>query len=316
MTDRITTPFTLRVHRRRGHRRHRPHRPPRRRHRRRVRHRRRDRTRAGRCRRRGHPRRARRRARASATAARHRRHHRQQAGARRPARPRRPGLGRGIHRRLGRPAAHPGQQRRGHGLAAEMRTPQGWEMQFATNHLGHFALDHRPAPGAGARAAAPGSCRSAPARTCARRSSSTTSTSTSRPYDPWSAYGQSKTANVLFAVEADQALGRRRDHRQRADARRDPHQPAAPRLRGGAGADARRRRRARRRWKTPEQGAATSVLVGDLAAARGRRRPLFRGLQRGRGRNQPGTRNGVAAYALDPEAAARLWQESVKTLAG
>jgi hypothetical protein len=33
------------------------------------------------------------------------------------------------------------------------------------------------------------------------------------------------------------------------------------------------------------------------------------------GLNQPGTRRGVAAYALDPEAAARLWQVSAETLA-
>jgi hypothetical protein len=64
-----------------------------------------------------------------------------------------------------------------------------------------------------------------------------------------------------------------------------------------------------------EQGAATSVL---LAAS-----PLLDGVS---GRyfdecheaepNQPGVRRGVAAYALDPEAAARLWQVSVETLAG
>ncbi len=34
------------------------------------------------------------------------------------------------------------------------------------------------------------------------------------------------------------------------------------------------------------------------------------------GPNQPGSRRGVAAYALDPAAAARLWQVSVDTLAG
>ena len=55
-------------------------------------------------------------------------------------------------------------------------TPEGWELQFATNHLGHFAL----ALGlhdALATAATRGSCRSAPAGTCAHRSSSRTSTS-------------------------------------------------------------------------------------------------------------------------------------------
>ena len=68
------------------------------------------------------------------------------------------------------------------------------------------------------------------------------------------------------------------------------------------------------RWKTPEQGAATSVL----AAAS----PLLDGIS---GRyfedcNEAGppvdARHGVAAYALDPEAAARLWQVSIDTLAG
>jgi hypothetical protein len=67
-------------------------------------------------------------------------------------------------------------------------------------------------------------------------------------------------------------------------------------------------------WKTVQQGAATSVL---LAAS-----PLLDGVS---GRyfedckeaelHQPGIRRGVAAYALDPGNAARLWQLSVDTLA-
>jgi len=65
-------------------------------------------------------------------------------------------------------------------------------------------------------------------------------------------------------------------------------------------------------WKTPEQG-ATSVL---LAAS-----PLVDGIS---GRyfedcNEAGppvdARHGVAPYALDPDAAARLWQVSIDTLA-
>ena len=68
------------------------------------------------------------------------------------------------------------------------------------------------------------------------------------------------------------------------------------------------------KWKTTEQGAATSVLVATsplLAGVGGR---YFEDCNEA-GRNQPGTRRGVAAYALDPEAAARLWQVSLAMLA-
>ncbi|WP_238412295.1 SDR family NAD(P)-dependent oxidoreductase [Saccharothrix deserti] len=84
--------------------------------------------------------------------------------------------------------------------APETRTSRGWELQLATNHLGHFAL----ATGLhGALAAAEG------ARVVSVSSSGHLFSLvvfddlhfTNRPYDPWLAYGQSKTANVLFAVE-------------------------------------------------------------------------------------------------------------------
>ena len=66
-------------------------------------------------------------------------------------------------------------------------------------------------------------------------------------------------------------------------------------------------------WKTPEQGAATSVL---LAAS-----PLLAGVA-GRyfedcneAEPMQGSRRGVADYALDPEDAARLWEVSEGMLA-
>ncbi len=82
------------------------------------------------------------------------------------------------------------------------RTPrEGWELQFATNHLGHFKLAH--------------GLRGALAAAHHARIVSVSSSAHFRspvifddlffrfmPYDPWAAYGQSKTANVLFAVEA------------------------------------------------------------------------------------------------------------------
>lgn len=82
------------------------------------------------------------------------------------------------------------------------RTAPGWELQFATNHLGHFALANALHD---ALAAANG------ARIVSVSSRGHLRSPVmfddinflERAYDPWLAYGQSKTANVLFAVEAN-----------------------------------------------------------------------------------------------------------------
>jgi hypothetical protein len=68
-------------------------------------------------------------------------------------------------------------------------------------------------------------------------------------------------------------------------------------------------------WKTPEQGAATSVLLAASPLVEGISGRYFEDCNEA-GPNQPGTRRGVAAHALDPEAAARLWTVSNQTLAG
>jgi NAD(P)-dependent dehydrogenase (short-subunit alcohol dehydrogenase family) len=134
-----------------------------------------------------------------------------------------------------------------------------------------------------------------------------------RPYEPWSAYGQSKTANVLFAVEATKrwaddgitanALmpGGIRTGLQRyiSDEELERRRAAA----GGAGL----------KWKAPEQGAATSVLVATSPLLDGIGGRYFEDCNEAE-TGKLSARNGVAEYALDPEAAARLWQVSVKTL--
>jgi NAD(P)-dependent dehydrogenase (short-subunit alcohol dehydrogenase family) len=87
-----------------------------------------------------------------------------------------------------------------------MRTPQGWEMQFATNHLGHFAL----ATGLHPALAAASGARIVSVSSSAHHRSPVVFDDIHflrRPYDPWSAYGQSKTANVLFAVAATKRWG-------------------------------------------------------------------------------------------------------------
>lgn len=85
----------------------------------------------------------------------------------------------------------------------ETRVGPGWEAQFATNHLGHFALTNRlwPALEGGARVVSVSSAghRLSPIRW--------DDVDFAQGYDKWLAYGQSKTANALFAVHLDR-LGR------------------------------------------------------------------------------------------------------------
>ena len=194
-----------------------------------------------------------------------------------------------------------------------MRTPEGWEMQFATNHLGHFALATRLH---GALAAA-GRARVVSVSSSAHLRSPVVFEDIGffeRPYEPWAAYGQSKTANVLFAVEATRrwaaegiTVNALMPGGIRTGLQRYVTDEELERLRrqsGGGGAS----------WKTPEQGAATSVLVATSPLLDGIGGRYFEDCNEA-SLNQPGSRRGVAAYALDTGSAALLWQVSADTLA-
>ncbi|MEV5750232.1 SDR family NAD(P)-dependent oxidoreductase [Actinoallomurus sp. NPDC052308] len=195
----------------------------------------------------------------------------------------------------------------------EMRTPEGWELQFATNHLGHFAL----ATGLHGALAAAGGARVVSVSSRAHLNSPVVFEDIhfrERPYDPWLAYGQSKTANVLFAVEAAKRWpgdgitvnavmpGAIRSNLQRYLTDEELERMLA--RMGGDGPS----------WKTPEQGAATSVLVATSPLLDGVGGRYFEDCQEAEP-SVPGIRRGVAAYAVAPEAAERLWQVSVDTLA-
>jgi hypothetical protein len=67
-------------------------------------------------------------------------------------------------------------------------------------------------------------------------------------------------------------------------------------------------------WTTVEQGAATSVLLAASPLLEGVTGRYFEDCNEADIR-QPGVLRGVAAYALDPDKAARLWQISVAALA-
>jgi NAD(P)-dependent dehydrogenase (short-subunit alcohol dehydrogenase family) len=191
------------------------------------------------------------------------------------------------------------------------RTADGWEMQFATNHLGHFAL----ANGLHPALAAAGGARIVSVSSSAHQRSAVIFDDIHfehRAYEPWAAYGQSKTANVLFAVEgsrrwADDGITINALHPGgiRTNLQRYVSDEVLERMRTTGGPVA--------AWKTPEAGAATSCLVAASPLLDGVSGRYFEDCNEAEP-NQPGSRQGVMAYALDPEAAARLWDVSVATL--
>lgn len=67
-------------------------------------------------------------------------------------------------------------------------------------------------------------------------------------------------------------------------------------------------------WKTIGQGAATSVLLAASPLVAGVTGRYFEDVAEA-GPHQEGTRTGVAAYALDPESAARLRTVSEELIA-
>ncbi|MCK9895941.1 SDR family NAD(P)-dependent oxidoreductase [Frankia sp. AgB32] len=197
-----------------------------------------------------------------------------------------------------------------------LRTPQGWELQFATNHLGHFGLTtglH------GALAAAGGGARVVSVSSSAHHRSPVVFDDIHferRDYDPWAAYGQSKTANVLFAVEASRrwagdgiTVNALMPGGIRTNLQRYITEEELDRMRAAAGAGD-----TELRWKTTEQGAATSVLVATSPLLDGIGGRYFEDCHEAE-RGVRGPRNGVAEYALDPAAAARLWELSTTALA-
>ena len=155
-------------------------------------------------------------------------------------------------------------------------SPSGHEMQFAANHLGHFVL----AVGLHDALASADRARIVSVSSAGHLRSPVVFDDIDyafRDYDPFGAYGQSKTANVLFAVEVTRALGRRRHHRERPDARRDLHSPGSARRPDAGG----RGHEAASDGQDGGAGCRDVGVAGGVTDARRHRRPLLRGLQRG-----------------------------------
>jgi NAD(P)-dependent dehydrogenase (short-subunit alcohol dehydrogenase family) len=191
------------------------------------------------------------------------------------------------------------------------RTPAGYEMQFATNHLGHFALT----TGLHRWLAEADSARVVAVSSIGHLFGPVVFDDLHyrfRPYDQWTSYGQSKSAIVLFAVAAAQrwagdgiavnalmpgniastALARHMGPDDLANFGKETDLTLPP-------------------VKTIEQGAATSVLMAaspDVEGVTGRyyedcaEAPVVH--------EREGHAGGVAPYVLDPDNADRLWQTS------
>jgi NAD(P)-dependent dehydrogenase (short-subunit alcohol dehydrogenase family) len=194
------------------------------------------------------------------------------------------------------------------------RTAHGWEAQFATNHLGHFALS----VGLHKALATAETARVVVVSSVGHVNGDVDFDDLHferRRYEPFAAYAQSKTANVLFAVEAARrwatdgiavnALNPGRimttnllrhlgDALQAAPASFDPTSTDVS-------------------YKNAEQGAATSALLAGSPLLEGVTGRYFEDCQEA-GPHIPGVLRGVAAYALDPEHAARLWTVSTDLL--
>jgi NAD(P)-dependent dehydrogenase (short-subunit alcohol dehydrogenase family) len=185
------------------------------------------------------------------------------------------------------------------------RTAEGWEMQFAINHLGHFAL----AAGLRDALSADGRARIVSVSSSAHQSSPVVFEDihfVRRPYDPILAYGQSKTANVLFAVGA---TARWAESGITANALMPGAIPTnLQRHVGGMKTPLELR-------KTVAEGAATSVLLATSPLLEGIGGRYFADCNEAHHLVE-GERDmtRVALYALDPSNAERLWEESCRLL--
>ena len=205
--------------------------------------------------------------------------------------------------------------------AGVMRTPfghtaDGFETQFGTNHLGHFVLVNRIAA-----LIAPGG-RLVNVASSGHRYSDVDLDDPNfarTPYDPMIAYGRSKTANILFAVEFD------RRHKARG-VRATALHPGGIKTELGRHMDADEldtlvaqinaqlaaNGQPSFQWKTIPQGAATSVwaaFVAPVEAVAGRYCENCQVSSIVEGLISP-VSPGVRPYALDPERAKALWAKS------
>ncbi|MFF7974947.1 oxidoreductase [Streptomyces sp. NPDC007905] len=195
----------------------------------------------------------------------------------------------------------------------ETRVGPGWEAQFATNHLGHFALVNRLWP-----AVEPGGARVVSVSSRGHHFSGIRwdDIHWRHGYDKWEAYGQAKTANVLFAVHLDR-LGK--EHGVRAFSLHpggiitplQRHLPKEEMVERGW-IDEQGNVLNPEGFKSPQQGAATQVWAATSPQLEGLGGVYLEDCDIAEPASEDDQRFGVKAWATDPEQAARLWALSAE----
>jgi NAD(P)-dependent dehydrogenase (short-subunit alcohol dehydrogenase family) len=199
------------------------------------------------------------------------------------------------------------------GLPELTRTAEGWEQQFATNHLGHFELTL----GLHNALAAAGNVRVVSVSSDRHHMSTVVFEDIHfehRIYEPHNSYAQSKTANALFAVEANKQWAKdgitvNAIHPGVIRTNLARHVPVTPEW---------EKMRNSIPYKSLEQGAATQVFVAASPLVEGIGGRYFEDcheLEVNANFNPRSVSgNGVAPHAMDPDAAAKLWAISLEML--
>lgn len=187
------------------------------------------------------------------------------------------------------------------------KTSDGFELQFGSNHLGHFLFTLLMLP-------------------ALRRGDAVRIVNLSsrghhiapvdfddlhferRAYDKWQSYGQAKTANVLFTVGLERRLGASGLHAYAVH-------PGAIMTELGRHLQAEdiaylQTRSRGMQFKSVEQGAATSCFAATAPELAGRGGLYLEDCHVAAVDDSPEAPEGVKSYALDPEQAERLWSVS------
>ncbi len=194
------------------------------------------------------------------------------------------------------------------------KTADGFETQFGTNHLGHFVFVNRIAS-----LFKPGS-RLVNLSSAGHRFSDVDLEDPNfehTPYSEFVAYGRSKTANILFAVEFDRrhkAGGVRATAVHPGGIQTELGRYMTPQviqqLVDSINAGQQAANAPAFQFKSIPQGAATSVWSGVVAAADAVGGLYCEDCHVAELQDNPDARGGVRAYALDPDHAKALWAKS------